>query len=148
MLLTYRSINKHAIFVIFMVLVSRISLLAQIPVDNNVDSLRIEQKYKILLNQDSDIIPPLNLLIMKSEFYPAFETDYMDYPASNFHLLSSYNMNRIKNDINQSLSIFRQGQNKYHLGTISDVLEYVGAAATAGLAAYHIYKYRKKYGLK
>ena len=55
---------------------------------------------------------------------------------------------RIKNDINRSLSTYRQGQNKYHLGTISDILGYVNAAAAAGLAGYHLYKYRKKYGLK
>jgi beta-lactamase regulating signal transducer with metallopeptidase domain len=121
--------------------------LSQVQVEKSIDSLRIENKYNVLLNQDNDIIP-LNMLIMKSEFYPAFETDYMDYSVSNLHILHSHNMKRIKNDINRSLSIYRQGQNKYHLGTISDILGYVNAAAAAGLAGYHLYKYRKKYGLK
>ena len=57
-------------------------------------------------------------------------------------------MNRIKDDINRSLLVYRQGQNKYYLGTISDILGYVNAAAVAGFATYHLYKYRKKYGLK
>jgi hypothetical protein len=57
-------------------------------------------------------------------------------------------MNRIKNDINQSLVVFRAGQNKYYLGAVSDVLGYVSTAAAAGLAAYHLYKFRKEYGIK
>ena len=122
--------------------------MAQVHDEKSIDSLRIEHKYNMLLYQDAEIIVPLNMLIMKSEFYPAFETDYMDYSLSNFHILHSHNMKRIKNDINHSLSIYRKGQNKYHLGTISDILGYVNAAAAAGLAGYHLYKYRKKYGLK
>ena len=57
-------------------------------------------------------------------------------------------MNLIKSDMGNTFAIYRKGQNKYHLGVVSDILGYVSTAATAGLAAYHIIKYKKKYGIK
>lgn len=147
-LLTYQLIKRFFIFISLLLLLSKVSLFSQFSIENEIDSLRLEQKYKILLNPADDVINPLNIVMMKSEFYPAFESYYMNYPTTKLNLLSSFNMNRIKNDINRSLLVFREGQNRYHLGTISDILGYVNVAAAAGLAAYHIYKYRKKYGIK
>ena len=117
--------------------------------ESKIDSLRIEQKYHRLLNKDIDFnIPLYSLGEITDPYELAFETGHFDNASLSLNQLNSFAMSRIKSDINQSLAIYRQGQNKYHLGVVSDVLGYVSTAAAAGLAVYHLYKYRKKYGIK
>lgn len=117
------------IFIIFFNLI-----FAQENPKENIDSLRIAYKYNLLFNSPSNLNLPANI-----DFIPS---------TDNFSGLNSFEMNRIKNDMKKSFSIYRAGQNKYHLGVVTDVLGYVSTAAAAGLAAYHLYKYRKEYGIK
>jgi hypothetical protein len=60
----------------------------------------------------------------------------------------SVSMLHLRNEINQSMNVYRQGQNKYHLGVVSEILGYASGAAALGLAAYHVSKYKKYYGIK
>lgn len=122
--------------ILFFILFS--SQFAQEEQSENIDSLRIEHKYNLLFNKH----PKLNLVFdLPGEFSNITSID-------NYSKLSSFEMYRIKNNINQSFSVYRAGQKKYHLGVLSDVLGYVSTAAAAGFAAYHLYKYRKEYGIK
>jgi hypothetical protein len=117
--------------------------------DTALDSLRLDQKYKHLLSDDLDIDLPLFFLseIIDPYYFP-FEIELLNHADGNLAYINSMTMNKIKSDINQSFVAYRKGQNKYHLGVVSDVLGYVGTAAATGLAVYHIYKYKNKYGLK
>ena len=111
---------------------------AQENFDGKIDSLRLQNKYNVMLNPDLK-------LIMMIDNYNSYSNNIFSGQTS---ALSQMELNRIKININKSLIIYRAGQNKYHLGVVSDVLGYVGTAAAAGFAAYHIYKYRKEYGIK
>jgi len=117
--------------------------------DKVIDSLRTEQKYDFLLTNKLDILIPLHSLgEIVNPYDVPFETEFFHNNIISLSQLNSVTMNRIKTDFNRSFSIYRLGQNKYHLGVVSDVLGYVNAAAVAGITAYHLYKYRKKYGFK
>jgi hypothetical protein len=107
-----------------------------------IDSLRIQNKYNVLLNPNFDM--NLNMKMRLNDF--AF--NYGDLLPGQANMISSIELSRIKNIMNQSFAVYRAGQNKYHLGVVSDVLGYVGTAAAAGFAAYHLYKYKKEYGIK
>ena len=71
--LTYRVISIYIAFITVILLLSHAGLFAQFSVESSIDSLRIEQKYHMLLNPDAEFIAPLNMLMMRSELYPAFE---------------------------------------------------------------------------
>ena len=117
--------------------------------NQNVDSLRLEQKYQILFNSDMSIYMPLYAFGEALDPYASpFETDFLNYGNGQITELNSSAINRIKTDMSKTFSIYRKGQNKYYLGVVSDVLGYVGTAAAAGLAVYHVHKYKKKYGIK
>ena len=132
-------------FLLFLICLTNYSF-AQIEEFTEVDSLRLQHKYNTLLNSTNKFEIPLSLLANPSIFQ--FDEIYSNQDLVQLSHLNSFAMARIKNNINQSFSIYRKGQNKYHLGVISDVLGYVSTAAAFGLAAYHVYKYRKKYGIK
>jgi hypothetical protein len=117
--------------------------------DTGLDSLRLDQKYKLLLSSKLDYNLPLYFLSEIIDPYDfLFEIELLNYSDGNLAYINLMTMNKIKSDIDQSFVTYRKGQNKYHLGVVSDVLGYVGTAATAGLAVYHIYKYKNKYRLK
>ncbi len=59
-------------------------------------------------------------------------------------VLSKSELIRIRESMNQSFSVFRQGELKRDLGVFGKFLGYGQAAATLGLAIYHIYKYGLK----
>jgi hypothetical protein len=116
---------------------------------NEVDSLRLQQKYQILLGNNNGIkIPLYSVGEILDPYDSPFSINFLTHSQGNISELNSFAMQRIRSNISQSFAIYRQGQNKYHLGVISDVLGYVSTAAAAGLAAYHVYKYKKKYGIK
>lgn len=107
--------------------------------------------YKIRLNNNTNVLSPLfnkrqqitdfNLV----HFYLSdFDSPDFDSPAIN----KSVSMFHLRNEINQTMNVYRQGQNKYHLGVVSDILGYASGAAALGLAAYHVSKYKKYYGIK
>jgi len=115
----------------------------------NLEVLRLEQKYQILLDENlKGTLPFYTLGITHDPFASPFENEFLQENNANIDKLNYVTMDKIKGNMRKTFSIYRKGQNKYHLGAISDILGYASAAATAGLAAYHIYKYRKKYGLK
>ena len=116
---------------------------------NEIDSLRLQQKYQHLLSGGSEeIIPLYTLGEFHNPYDSPFEVDFLNHSSGNISELNSMSIQHIKSNINQSFAIYRQGQNKYHLGVVSDVLGYVGTAAAAGLAIYHVAKYKKMYGIK
>lgn len=118
-------------------------------IKNNVDSLRLEQKYNLLLHNDTDINLPLYLIgEVHNSLNSPFETDFLSQGNPSFMIMNSTAADKIRNDINSTFLIYRQGESKYHLGVVSDVLGYVVPAAAAGLAVYHLSKYKKYYGIK
>ena len=135
-------------FFIYFVIVSSIAF-AQSNNIKEIDSLRLEQKYQHLLGIDSkNVIPLYTLDEVLDPYGLPFETDFLNHANGNILELNSFTMQKIKNNMNQSFSVFRQGQKKYHLGVVSDVLGYVQAAAVAGLAIYHVAKNKKMYGIR
>ena len=130
-------LNLYIFFLVFSSL-----LFAQDNSDRTIDSLRIQNKYNTLFNTHSELDIPLNLILDIN-----IPNSHSYFADQNFNL-NYLEMNSIKNEMNRSFAIYRAGQKKYYFGVVSDVLGYVSAAATAGFAAYHLYKYRKEYGIK
>ena len=117
--------------------------------ERTIDSLRLENKYNSLLNsKDPDKLPLLSLQNVVDPYEISFDSNFLDYSQGNLTELNSMAMKQIQTDMAQSFAIYRKGQNKYHLGVVSDILGYMSTAAAAGLAAYHLVKYKKKYGIK
>lgn len=85
------------------------------------------------------IKPNFNLESDEIFFIPTFQSSVID---------DIKYRNEIRNQMNSSLQIYKQGLNKNDLGVVGEILGYTNAAAAIGLAAYHVYKYRKEYGLK
>jgi hypothetical protein len=124
-------------------------LMAQTQESNNsIDSLKLEFKYNHLFNDGGRAMPILTLNNIVDPYSVEFETDILDYSEGNISSLNSMALKHIQKDMAQSFVVFRKGQNKYHLGVVSDILGYVSSAAAVGLAAYHVVKYKKKYGIK
>lgn len=132
--------------ILFFLVIGCIVISAQ---DRNIDSLRLEQKYKMLFyNHEIVNFPLYSFGEITDPFASPFESEFLNFNGGQISELNQASIERIKNDINKSFVIYRKGQNKYYLGVVSDVLGYVSTAAAAGIAAYHVYKYRKEYGLK
>lgn len=124
-------------------------ILAQDGNIREIDSLRIEQKYQQLLIRDSkEMIPLYTLVEFQNPYDSPFEIEFLNHTNGSLAELNSFAMQNIKSNINKSFAIYRLGQKKYHLGVVSDVLGYVSTAAAAGLAIYHVSKYKKMYGIK
>ena len=135
---------------LFLLLFITIQVFAQESIsERTIDSLRLENKYNSLLNsKDQDKLPLLSLQNIVDPYEISFETNFLDYSQGNLIELNSMAMKQIQTDMAQSFAIYRKGQKKYHLGVVSDILGYMSTAAAAGLAAYHLVKYKKKYGIK
>ena len=74
---------------------------------------------------------------------PTLGTHYLpmpDEPKPMDHLVKEY--------LNTRYDIMLQKQKRASLGGLAKYLGYASASAAVGLAAYHVYKYRKEYGLK
>lgn len=146
-IMNFNSQIKQIIFLIF--IAGFITAQEQKNIDAKIDSLRLESKYNFLLH--SEMIQKMPIFFdgkIVDPFELPFEEQLVRSSKDNISILNLIAMNKIRNEMSQSFQIFRRGQNKYFLGVVSDILGYVSTTAAAGLAAYHLYKYRKKYGLK
>lgn len=118
-------------------------------IENNLEVLRLEQKYNIILYENlKGTIPFYTLNAVLDPFASPFENDLLNENKKSINELNIAKMERIKSNMRETFSIYRKGQNKYDLGVFSDILGYASTAAAAGLAAYHLYKYKDKYRIK
>ncbi len=112
------------------------------------DTLQLFEKnnYKIRLNNNLNVFSPLLKMKQQIAAFNQFELYFpsVEQPALN----QSVSMFQLRNEINQTMNIYRQGQNKYHLGLVSDIFGYASGAAAIGMAVYHVNKYKKYYGIK
>ncbi len=111
------------------------------------DSSITESIYKLRLNSfDIEPLFALKMPLLNNNYSKYFFYKFKNLDQSpKFNLLENF---RIQKEMTQSLKIYRQGFNKNNLGMLGEILGYTNAAATIGLAIYHISKYPKKYGLK
>lgn len=117
--------------------------------EGDLELLRLEQKYFILLDENlKGTIPFYTLDAVHDPFASPFENYLLNENHKSINELNIATMERIKSNMRETFSIYRKGQNKYDLGVISDILGYASTAAAAGLAAYHLYKYKDKYRIK
>ena len=112
------------------------------------DSLKTfkQSEYKIRLSNNVNAFSPL--FTMKQPFEDFNEMEFYSFKFEPAPIQEIVSMLQLRNEINHTMNIYRQGQNKYHLGVVSDILGYAGSAAALGLAAYHVSKYKKYYKLK
>lgn len=112
------------------------------------DSLKTlkQSEYKIRLSNNVNAFSPLFTMKL-----PIEDFNEIEFYSLNFEpvpIKETVSMLQLRNEINQTMNIYRQGQNKYHLGVVSDILGYAGGAAALGLAVYHVSKYKKYYKIK
>lgn len=111
------------------------------------DSIKNISEYKLRLNNNSEFISPLFSFKL-----PIYEDPYSQLILPNFEeqipQTEAVSVMQLRNNINQSLQIYRKGMIKNDLGVVGDILGYTNAAAAIGLAAYHVYKYKDHYGFK
>lgn len=67
--------------------------------------------------------------------------DYSALRPSSYYLTPTNNFNQIKQNIRLGFSVIQKANERKSLGVFGKILGYTNFAATAGLAAYHIYKY-------
>lgn len=105
-----------------------------------------KSEFKLRLNNSQQFQSPLFIIKQSMIFdeYSLFIPPYLEEDVND----NNVSMMQLRNEINQSMNVYRQGQNKYQLGVVGDILGYVSTAAAAGLAVYHVHKYRKYYGIK
>jgi len=112
------------------------------------DTIKIksEQKYKLLLTPNFKTKSPL--LSLDKAYDPFVETFEFIIPPyfeeENKKSLSYSERQRIRNEINQAMKVYRDGKLKTDLGIIGQVLGYSQTAVVLGLAIYHLYKYELK----
>ncbi|MBK8944527.1 MAG: hypothetical protein IPM32_04565 [Ignavibacteriae bacterium] len=115
--------------------------------NTNQDSIKNISEYKLRLNDNSLYISPLFSFKM-----PIYEDPHSQLILPNFEeqipQTEAISIMQLRNNINQSLQIYKKGLNKNDLGVVGDILGYTNAAAAIGLAAYHVYKYKEHYGFK
>ncbi len=110
---------------------------------NDTTKIVNEQKYKLLLSRDINSKSPL--LSLGKAYDPFIETFEFIVPIyfeeENRKPLSYSERQRIKNEINLAMKVYRDGKRKTDLGVFGQVLGYTQGAAVLGLAIYHIHKY-------
>ena len=138
--------SKYTILFLVLFVLSSFAQVDSTTIKNDSMNLTPQSEYKlkfnnfqqfqipILINNESMIFNEYSLFML-----PQFEQSSVK---------DNISMMQLRNEINQSMNVYRQGQNKYQLGLVGDILGYVGTAAAAGLAVYHVNKYKKYYGLK
>lgn len=97
-----------------------------------------------LFNSDMNSKSPL--LMLGKHYDPYLETFNFIVPENifenkKFGKFNYYDRERIKNEINQAMKVYREGQLKNDLGFVGQILGYSETAAAVGLAIYHIHKY-------
>lgn len=124
------------------------STIVNAQIHNSIDSLKIFNKYNILLYSSDKTLPLLALKNISDPDLFTFESSFLNNSPLNQIKLNSFTLQRIKSNMVNSFKVFKKGENKYYLGVVSDILGYASTAATVGLAAYHLVKYKKNYGIK
>ena len=105
-----------------------------------------KEKYRFRLSNKTNIYSPLFSMKQQIADFNNFQFYFPNIESPSHS--PNVSMLNLRNEINQTMNIYRQGQNKYHLGVVSDILGYASGAAALGLAAYHVSKYKKYYGIK
>ncbi|MCP5064474.1 MAG: hypothetical protein GY936_18710 [Ignavibacteriae bacterium] len=113
------------------------------PTSHDTTKIENEQKYKLLLSPNLKSKSPL--LSLGKTYDPFVETFEFIIPIyfeeGNKKTLSYSERQRIKNEINLAMKVYRDGKRKTDLGVFGQVLGYSQTAAVLGLAIYHIHKY-------
>ena len=101
------------------------------------------QKYKLKLTPRIKTKSPLLSLTKTFDpFVESFEFIVPDYIKNESKKPLNYiERQRIKNEINQAMKVYRDGKLKNDLGIVGQVLGYSQTAAVLGLAIYHLHKY-------
>ena len=110
-----------------------------------------EQKvlnYKLSLS-NSEFKNKSPLLLLGKHYDPYLETFNFVIPegiqgSKKSLKFNYYERERIRNEINRAMKVYRDGQLQTDLGIVGQVLGYTETAAAFGLAIYHLYKFRKK----
>ncbi len=111
---------------------------------NDLTEQEIFNKKISLFNSELKSKSPL--LLLGKHYDPYLETYDFVLPEGVFKNKKSqkfnyYERERIKNEINQAMKVYREGQLKNDLGIVGQILGYTETAAVLGLAIYHIHKY-------
>ncbi len=142
-------VTRYSKYTILLLCIFAFTSFAQIVSSSTkIDSINssLKNEYKLKLNNSQQFLFP-QLINNEAEIfnqYSLFVFPQIDQSSVKDNL----SMLQLRNEINQSMNVYRQGQNKYQLGFVGDILGYVSTAAAAGLAVYHVQKYKKYYGLK
>jgi hypothetical protein len=105
-----------------------------------------KSEYKLRFNNNSNNFSPLSSLKLQAAF-----DEYSDFILPTFEqkpLNQNISVIQIRNEMNQAMQIYRAGTIKNDLGFVGKILGYTSAAAAVGLAAYHVSKFHKNYGIK
>lgn len=142
----YTRYSKYSL--LFLVLFA-ITTFAQIEKSSmQVDSMNSTHngEYKLKFNNSNKAQSALSIIKPSIIFdeYSLFVLPKIQQSSVNDNI----SMMQLRDEINQSMNIYREGQNKYQLGVVGDILGYVSSAAAAGIAVYHLHKYKKYYGIK
>lgn len=141
-----RILRTSKILMILITLTSNLSFAQTDSVYSKQDSTKNFSEFKLKFNNNSFAVSPL--LAMKQEIFfdeysqfifPTFEEKRITVPAE---------MMQLRNEMNQTMQIYRQGTLSTDLGFVGKVLGYAAGAAAVGLGAYHVYKYKDKYNIK
>ncbi len=115
------------------------------PRDSLVKNTESKLKFTINPYVKQDFNYFLNQNLGYQKYFNEYQFDpYKTSTDSSDHKLSKSELIRIRQSMNKSFSVFRQGELKRDLGVFGQVLGYGQAAAVLGLAVYHIYKYGLK----
>ncbi|MCB0749080.1 MAG: hypothetical protein KDC90_16590 [Ignavibacteriae bacterium] len=141
-----RILRTSKILLILVILTSNLSSAQTDSVSSKQDSTKNFSEFKLKFNNNSFAISPL--FVMKQEMFfeeysqfifPTFEEKKITVPVE---------MMQLRNEMNQTMQLYRQGTLSTDLGFVGKVLGYAAGAAAVGLGAYHVYKYKDKYNIK
>ncbi len=109
------------------------------------DTTKIESEHSHKLQLAPHLKAKSPLLSLGKTYDPFVEAVEFIVPPpfeeENKKPLSYSERQRIRNEINQAMKVYREGKLKTDLGVVGQVLGYSQTAAVLGLAIYHIHKY-------
>lgn len=138
--------SKYTILFLVLFVLSSFAQVDSTTIKNDSMNLTPQSEYKLKFNNFQQFQIPI--LINNESMILNEYSLFMQPQFEQSSVKDNISMMQLRNEINQSMNVYRQGQNKYQLGLVGDILGYVGTAAAAGLAVYHVNKYKKYYGLK
>lgn len=110
------------------------------------DSVNRSAESSIKLSINPFVSQEFNYFLNQNLRYQNYFNDYQFDPyqrssESGNEKLSKSELIKIRESMNKSFAVFREGELKRDLGVFGQVLGYGQAAAVVGLAIYHISKY-------